>query len=151
MWCKHKQRGSLEHCPCKQRLTNLGDIGRDVGGSGFLQKFDHQSISSSTRYIGNYPSSDANSTMSPTEPSPALIDPTPPPNKRRKTQLACHPCRTRKTGCDGHRPHCSSCVMRGWQDRCGYQEKETYPLTSTPAPYVLLNEIIVVVKLICYV
>ncbi|KAE9372615.1 hypothetical protein N431DRAFT_439694 [Stipitochalara longipes BDJ] len=75
--------------------------------------------------------------MSPTEPSPPPVDPTPPPNKRRKTQLACHPCRARKTGCDGHRPHCSACVMRGWQDRCGYQEKEIQAFASTPAPTLL--------------
>ncbi|KAH8878592.1 hypothetical protein GQ53DRAFT_86613 [Thozetella sp. PMI_491] len=46
-----------------------------------------------------------------------------PPNKRRKTQLACTLCRARKTGCDGGRPHCTSCVMRGWEDRCSYQDK----------------------------
>ncbi|KAK3333070.1 fungal-specific transcription factor domain-containing protein [Cercophora scortea] len=44
-----------------------------------------------------------------------------PANKRKKVQLACHPCRIRKTGCDGEQPCCTTCRIRGWQDRCGYQ------------------------------
>ncbi|KAH8668533.1 fungal-specific transcription factor domain-containing protein [Xylariales sp. PMI_506] len=47
------------------------------------------------------------------------------PAKRRKTQSACHPCRARKTGCDGERPFCNACVNRGWQDRCVYSNKPT--------------------------
>jgi hypothetical protein len=85
-------------------------------------------------------STDSHSTepSPPPPPPPPRADPTPPPTKRRKTQLACHSCRDRKIGCDGHRPHCSSCVMRGWQDRCSYQEKEIPSFLSTPAPSVLL-------------
>ncbi|KAF9877422.1 transcriptional regulatory protein [Colletotrichum karsti] len=45
-----------------------------------------------------------------------------PPRKRRKTQLACNPCRTRKSGCDGVRPVCSTCKSRGLQQQCAYQE-----------------------------
>jgi len=115
-------------------LSNFTDIGR----IRTLQIFDHQSISSSTFSLETIPFPDSNSIMSLIEPSPPPADLTPPPNKRRKAKLACHPCRARKTGCDGHRPHCSSCVMRGWQDRCGYQEKEILSFPSTPAPSVLL-------------
>ncbi|TPX18488.1 uncharacterized protein E0L32_011601 [Thyridium curvatum] len=52
-------------------------------------------------------------------------DGTPAPKRRKKTQLACAPCRARKTGCDGHRPHCRPCVSRGWQDKCQYPESVT--------------------------
>ncbi|WQF75370.1 hypothetical protein CDEST_00384 [Colletotrichum destructivum] len=45
-----------------------------------------------------------------------------PPRKRRKTQLACNPCRARKSGCDGARPVCSPCRSKGWQQQCTYQE-----------------------------
>ncbi|KAF2668487.1 hypothetical protein BT63DRAFT_425801 [Microthyrium microscopicum] len=51
------------------------------------------------------------------------------PNKRRKTQLACHACRARKTGCDGRRPHCTSCVARGWERTCEYPDK----ISKSPA------------------
>lgn len=67
-------------------------------------------------------SSILSSPMSPSIEQPPLGDQTTPPRKRRKTQLACHPCRARKTGCDAQRPYCSSCVTRGWENRCGYPE-----------------------------
>ncbi|KAK3692973.1 fungal-specific transcription factor domain-containing protein [Podospora appendiculata] len=50
-----------------------------------------------------------------------VVSNTRPPNKRKKIQSACHPCRIRKTGCDGKQPCCTTCLVRGWQDRCGYQ------------------------------
>ncbi|OAA64728.1 Transcription factor [Niveomyces insectorum RCEF 264] len=53
--------------------------------------------------------------------------------KRRRIQLACDPCRFRKTGCDGHRPYCTSCASRGWQDRCKYQEEPAPSSTLTLA------------------
>ncbi|KAK9369864.1 fungal-specific transcription factor domain-containing protein [Lipomyces kononenkoae] len=49
------------------------------------------------------------------------------PSKRRKATLACNLCRARKTGCDGLRPYCTSCNLRGWQDRCSYQETLSQP------------------------
>ncbi|KAG7071143.1 transcriptional regulatory protein [Colletotrichum scovillei] len=55
-----------------------------------------------------------------------------PPRKRRKTQLACNPCRARKSGCDGARPVCSSCTSKGWQQRCTYQESVLHA-SSTPS------------------
>ncbi|KAF5528159.1 Sorbicillinoid biosynthetic cluster transcription factor sor3 [Colletotrichum aenigma] len=45
-----------------------------------------------------------------------------PPRKRRKTQLACNPCRARKSGCDGTRPVCTACQKKGMQQQCTYQE-----------------------------
>ncbi|KZL77221.1 transcriptional regulatory protein [Colletotrichum tofieldiae] len=45
-----------------------------------------------------------------------------PPRKRRKTQLACNPCRSRKSGCDGARPVCSPCQSKGWHQQCTYQK-----------------------------
>ncbi|KZL67492.1 transcriptional regulatory protein, partial [Colletotrichum incanum] len=45
-----------------------------------------------------------------------------PPKKRKKTQLACNPCRSRKSGCDGARPVCSPCQSKGWQQQCTYQK-----------------------------
>ncbi|CCD34452.1 putative transcriptional regulatory protein [Botrytis cinerea BcDW1] len=42
--------------------------------------------------------------------------------KRRRTQLACNSCRQRKTACNGDRPSCSSCIRRGVQDSCSYEE-----------------------------
>ncbi|TEY44385.1 hypothetical protein BOTCAL_0352g00050 [Botryotinia calthae] len=42
--------------------------------------------------------------------------------KRRRTQLACNSCRQRKTACNGDRPSCSSCMRRGVQDSCSYEE-----------------------------
>ncbi|KAF6786569.1 transcriptional regulatory protein [Colletotrichum sojae] len=45
-----------------------------------------------------------------------------PPRKRRKAQLACNPCRARKSGCDGARPVCSACRSKGLQQQCAYQE-----------------------------
>ncbi|KAF4629417.1 hypothetical protein G7Y89_g8733 [Cudoniella acicularis] len=48
--------------------------------------------------------------MSPAASEQSPADPTAPPNKRRKTQLACHPCRARKTGCDGRRPCCDTAI-----------------------------------------
>ncbi len=47
-----------------------------------------------------------------------------PPPKRRKRPLACDQCRNRKVGCDGVRPACGMCVIRGWEDRCAYQERD---------------------------
>ncbi|KXH56079.1 hypothetical protein CSAL01_07445 [Colletotrichum salicis] len=55
-----------------------------------------------------------------------------PPRKRRKTQLACNPCRARKSGCDGARPVCSSCASKAWQQRCTYQESVLHA-SSTPS------------------
>ncbi|KAK9249787.1 fungal-specific transcription factor domain-containing protein [Lipomyces tetrasporus] len=49
------------------------------------------------------------------------------PSKRRKATQACNVCRARKTGCDGLRPYCTSCNLRGWQDRCSYQEALSQP------------------------
>lgn len=46
-----------------------------------------------------------------------------PSRRRRRAQLACNPCRVRKTGCDGRRPTCTSCRMKGIENQCGYQEK----------------------------
>ncbi|KAG4025630.1 hypothetical protein MFRU_054g00590 [Monilinia fructicola] len=46
----------------------------------------------------------------------------PPVRKRRRTQLACNSCRQRKTACNGDRPSCSSCIRRGVQDSCSYEE-----------------------------
>ncbi|KAF7886500.1 uncharacterized protein EAF01_011178 [Botrytis porri] len=45
-----------------------------------------------------------------------------PARKRRRTQLACNSCRQRKTACNGDRPSCSSCIRRGVQDSCSYEE-----------------------------
>ncbi|TGO41160.1 hypothetical protein BHYA_0025g00100 [Botrytis hyacinthi] len=45
-----------------------------------------------------------------------------PVRKRRRTQLACNSCRQRKTACNGDRPSCSSCIRRGVQDGCSYEE-----------------------------
>lgn len=45
-----------------------------------------------------------------------------PVRKRRRTQLACNSCRQRKTACNGDRPSCSSCIRRGVQDSCSYEE-----------------------------
>ncbi|KAK9234213.1 fungal-specific transcription factor domain-containing protein [Lipomyces kononenkoae] len=53
------------------------------------------------------------------------------PGKRRKATLACNVCRARKTGCDGLRPYCTSCRLRGWQDRCSYQETLSQPPALT--------------------
>ncbi|KAF6832159.1 transcriptional regulatory protein [Colletotrichum musicola] len=54
-----------------------------------------------------------------------------PPRKRRKTQLACNPCRARKSGCDGARPVCSACRSKGLQQQCAYQES-VLRTSSTP-------------------
>ncbi|KAI9644448.1 hypothetical protein NHQ30_006469 [Ciborinia camelliae] len=45
-----------------------------------------------------------------------------PVRKRRRTQLACNSCRQRKTACNGDRPSCSSCIRRGVQESCSYEE-----------------------------
>ncbi|KAK3322722.1 fungal-specific transcription factor domain-containing protein [Apodospora peruviana] len=45
-----------------------------------------------------------------------------PSQRRRKARLACNPCRQRKTGCDGHKPVCSACSQRGWEDKCSWQD-----------------------------
>lgn len=47
-----------------------------------------------------------------------------PPRKRRRTRLACHSCRARKVGCDGNRPYCTACSMRGQVDQCIYQQQD---------------------------
>ncbi|KAH6684799.1 fungal-specific transcription factor domain-containing protein [Halenospora varia] len=48
--------------------------------------------------------------------------------RRRKTLLACNPCRSRKTRCDGGRPHCTVCTVRG--ANCIYEQNQ---LTSQPS------------------
>ncbi|KAH6849606.1 fungal-specific transcription factor domain-containing protein [Chaetomium sp. MPI-CAGE-AT-0009] len=50
-----------------------------------------------------------------------------PPQRRRKARLACNPCRARKTGCDGRKPVCSACSLRGWDDKCGYPDSVMQP------------------------
>ncbi|KAH6635993.1 hypothetical protein F5144DRAFT_591292 [Chaetomium tenue] len=50
-----------------------------------------------------------------------------PPQRRRKARLACNPCRARKTGCDGRRPVCTACSLRGWDDKCGYPDSVMQP------------------------
>ncbi|AEO68765.1 uncharacterized protein THITE_2118382 [Thermothielavioides terrestris NRRL 8126] len=45
-----------------------------------------------------------------------------PTQRRRKARLACNPCRARKTGCDGRKPVCMACSLRGWEDRCTYPD-----------------------------
>ncbi|KAK4464105.1 activator of stress genes 1 [Cladorrhinum samala] len=45
-----------------------------------------------------------------------------PASRRRKVRLACTLCRARKTGCDGRKPVCTACSLRGWDDKCGYQD-----------------------------
>ena len=42
--------------------------------------------------------------------------------RRRKVRLACNPCRARKTGCDGQKPVCTACSLRGWDERCDWQD-----------------------------
>ncbi|KAL2270513.1 hypothetical protein VTJ83DRAFT_2697 [Remersonia thermophila] len=51
-------------------------------------------------------------------------------SRRRKSRLACNPCRARKTGCDGRRPMCSACALRGWQDKCAYPDTVQQPSTA---------------------
>ncbi|KAH8653770.1 fungal-specific transcription factor domain-containing protein [Xylariales sp. PMI_506] len=53
------------------------------------------------------------------------------PYKRRKAQLACNPCRSRKTGCDGRRPYCTQCFLRGLHDKCSYQDKSAESAASS--------------------
>ncbi|KAL1841467.1 hypothetical protein VTJ49DRAFT_7022 [Mycothermus thermophilus] len=50
--------------------------------------------------------------------------------RRRKARLACNPCRARKTGCDGRKPVCSACALRGWQDKCIYPDTVLQPSTA---------------------
>ncbi len=50
-----------------------------------------------------------------------------PGQRRRKARLACNPCRARKTGCDGRKPVCSACSLRGWEDKCGYPDSVMQP------------------------
>ncbi|KAK4233970.1 hypothetical protein C8A03DRAFT_19051 [Achaetomium macrosporum] len=50
-----------------------------------------------------------------------------PAQRRRKVRLACNPCRARKTGCDGRKPVCSACTLRGWEDKCGYPDSVMQP------------------------
>ncbi|KAK5659653.1 hypothetical protein OQA88_861 [Cercophora sp. LCS_1] len=45
-----------------------------------------------------------------------------PGQRRRKVRLACNPCRARKTGCDGRKPVCTACTLRGWEGKCGWQD-----------------------------
>ncbi|PKY03000.1 hypothetical protein P168DRAFT_311552 [Aspergillus campestris IBT 28561] len=49
--------------------------------------------------------------------------PEPHPVKRRRVALACDPCRTRKSRCDGNRPKCSLCSDLGFD--CGYTPSST--------------------------
>ncbi|KAI1829101.1 transcriptional regulator family: Fungal Specific TF [Penicillium roqueforti] len=41
----------------------------------------------------------------------------------RRISQACDTCRERKTKCDGHRPHCTQCVVQGL-DNCFYSERK---------------------------
>ncbi|GAB1320014.1 Fungal-specific transcription factor domain-containing protein [Madurella fahalii] len=50
--------------------------------------------------------------------------------RRRKARLACNPCRARKTGCDGRKPVCSACSLRGWDDKCDYPDSVMQPSTA---------------------
>lgn len=52
------------------------------------------------------------------------------PQRRRKARLACDPCRSRKTGCDGRRPICTACGVRGWADKCTWQDSVLQPPTG---------------------
>ncbi|KAL2147643.1 hypothetical protein VTI28DRAFT_8097 [Corynascus sepedonium] len=53
-----------------------------------------------------------------------------PAQRRKKARLACNPCRARKTGCDGRKPVCSACSMRGWSDKCFYPDSVMQPSTA---------------------
>ncbi|KAL2181157.1 fungal-specific transcription factor domain-containing protein [Thermothelomyces heterothallicus CBS 202.75] len=53
-----------------------------------------------------------------------------PTQRRKKARLACNPCRARKTGCDGRKPVCSACSMRGWDDKCFYPDSVMQPSTA---------------------
>lgn len=48
----------------------------------------------------------------------------------RRVRLACYPCRARKAMCDGRKPVCTTCSLRGWQDSCRWLDKEL-PKPST--------------------
>lgn len=50
-----------------------------------------------------------------------------PSNPRRKSRLACNVCRARKTGCDGRKPVCTACSLKGWADKCGYPDSVMQP------------------------
>ncbi|KAF7860876.1 hypothetical protein EAF04_008394 [Stromatinia cepivora] len=58
----------------------------------------------------------------PEDASENTSQPQQPIRKRRRTQLACNSCRQRKTACNGDRPSCSSCIRRGVEDSCSYEE-----------------------------
>lgn len=51
-----------------------------------------------------------------------------PRRTRRRTAKACTPCRIRKSGCDGGRPFCSLCKVKGSTENCVYQT----PLNREP-------------------
>ena len=59
--------------------------------------------------------------------------------KRRRTQLACNSCRQRKTACNGDRPSCSSCIRRGVQDSCSYEEATVGSKASINTGWVFLK------------
>lgn len=41
----------------------------------------------------------------------------------RRISHACDTCRERKTKCDGNRPHCTQCVVQGF-DNCFYSDRK---------------------------
>ncbi|EDO00513.1 hypothetical protein SS1G_14383 [Sclerotinia sclerotiorum 1980 UF-70] len=63
-----------------------------------------------------------------------------PVRKRRRTQLACNSCRQRKTACNGDRPSCSSCIRRGVQDSCSYEEATVGSKASVNAGKALITD-----------
>ncbi|KAL2130112.1 hypothetical protein VTI74DRAFT_6891 [Chaetomium olivicolor] len=56
-----------------------------------------------------------------------IIESGQPTQRRRKARFACNPCRARKTGCDGRKPVCTGCSLRGWEDKCGYPSTVMQP------------------------
>ena len=62
-----------------------------------------------------------------------------PIHPRRKSRLACNVCRARKTGCDGRKPVCTACSLKGWADKCGYPDSVMQPsaaLSVLPSSYI---------------
>ncbi|RMZ68915.1 c6 transcription factor [Pyrenophora seminiperda CCB06] len=64
-----------------------------------------------------------------------------PHSKRVRVNLACAPCRSRKTKCNGDRPTCSECAAR--DSRCIYTETET---TQTKRKHQDLEELFELLK-----
>ncbi|KAL7920774.1 fungal-specific transcription factor domain-containing protein [Trichoderma austrokoningii] len=45
--------------------------------------------------------------------------------KRNRLRKSCHPCRLRKSKCDGTRPSCLTCLSRGQPSLCTYEQLQT--------------------------